>query len=243
MRSMSTTVLYTAQARHRNKTKGGGTVNNFERVGRFSLGLIIGLLLVALLVYLSLASWQLYEKGNKPIVTIVKQNEKVVVGKCCLLQPVQCCTEKNKVQKPKQSKHKLKAKQTPQAVVVEEILPRAVVVGPSIIAPPPAMKPSSLLNITDPDFGRTAVEYTPSQEKEVPQRVGKKIYVVRQVAQPYYGGTSGYRGCPYQYGCDYGSSYNYPPQVIYGGTPTFVPNPPVIVPAPSVTTPAGTYGR
>lgn len=86
-----------------------------------------------------------------------------------------------------------------------------------------------------PDFYDKAVfpkNWKIEEEEVVPEpppKVGRKIYVVRQPSpQP-----------QYFYGGGYGYSTGGTPQVISGGTPTFVPNPPVIVPAPSVVVPAG----
>lgn len=237
-------------------------MNTIDRAGRFSLGLILGLLLIVLLVFLVLESWFLYKNGNTNTQIVQKDN----VAKCCLVQAEQCCAEKKPVVKASQKKPKPKPqggvklppkpavvqKSMPQAVVVEEIIPQAVALEPSTNSIQQERQPGgSLLNGVDPDFGKASIS-PPSEERE--KRVRRKVhYVVRQ--QPLYSaGGYGYSGCPYRYGCEYGNTYpqyvgTYAPQVTYGQPyipppqTVFIPAPPVIVPAPSVVTPAGMYGR
>ncbi|HAS84721.1 MAG TPA: hypothetical protein DCS23_01440 [Candidatus Yonathbacteria bacterium] len=217
------------------------------------------MLIVSLLWFTGLVAWSLYEKSiwdNRNSKIIPNLENKIVMGS----DINKCCCDPCKKPKKQKAKVKVKPKPKPKPVTTAEVkLPK---VGdeceaggnkgkvevevlsdgsqklrcvweakkpqqPTLVAK--MVEPKAILSSVDPTFGKTEVEFTPLPEKEVePPRVGRKIIVVRQQpAMPYYGG----------YGYGYSNSYYAPPQVIYGGTPTFIPNPPVIVQAPSVVTP------
>jgi len=231
--------------------------NNSETKSKGNKWVWVLAIIALLLWFIGLVELSLCEKtlwDNRSSKIILNNENKIVmssdINKCC------CDTCK----KPKKQKAKVKVKPKPKPVTTAKVkLPN---VGdeceaggnkgkvevevlsdgsqklrcvwkakkpqqPTFVTKP--VEPKAILSTVDPTFGKTEVEFTPLPEKEVETpRVGRKIIVVRpQPAMPYYG----------RYGYGYSNSYYAPPQVIYGGTPTFIPNPPVIVRAPSVVTP------
>lgn len=87
-----------------------------------------------------------------------------------------------------------------------------------------------ILDGVDMDYGKTKVEFIPSPEKEPPPRERRtRIVVVEQYQQQYYG----------DYSTGYYQQYYTPTPGYYGGSPSFIPAPPVITPPPSSPTPAG----
>lgn len=110
-----------------------------EKFGNFVVGLLLGLVLVAILVILVLKGWSMYETESN---RIAHQNDVPVVASvaekpCFIVEAAPCCfvqkTRSHPKPKQKQSHRSVAAKVTPAskqmpiAIVVEKAIPTAIV--------------------------------------------------------------------------------------------------------------------
>lgn len=190
-------------------------------------------LFIALGFIILVLGWDLYEKftsqaKEQPTKTVVQGEISESTKPKIVLYNREPCA------KPK-VRHRLKvkkAKPIPRKTVVAvgPVVAPQPVAQPVIPTTPSAVvetaEPKPLLGGTDPDYGKTVVEFTPLPEKEAPPK-RRRVVVVEQ--SPYYYG-GGY----------YNTGYQYP---YYYTQPVFTPAPQVITPAPSVVTPAPSVVR